>query len=532
MSLRTKLISILIASSLLIVITGIVVSSLELNTSGKQALEEKSEAILSRMEAVRSYVASQSFLDNLSQDMKEKYPDGDIPPSEKEKILDLVPIVASWRIGEKNAEQDHYKFKVVTTQPRNPEHRANEKEEQFLNRFASEGDKTIAHIDDESNSLWVMRPVFLDGSQGCMKCHGEPSRSPWGNGKDILGYDMENWETGDLRGMFMIISDMEPVQKSVNSAILSISGWGIVIAVLAIFISLIVIRKIVNVIHQIIGVSENVANGDLTSTVNIQSNDELGDLAKHINKMTGALNQILLKVNSTTESLALSTKEISSNANMISDGAQGQAAQFEELTASVDSTAESTSQADSIIKDASKNAGITGESMKSSKQAMQKIQESSDKIVEAVNLIEDIAAQTNLLAINAGIEASRAGTYGKGFAVVATEIKQLANKSAESAKEISEVIKQNRQYIEQGVELSNDASDKITQIVEGVNSTAEELQQINLASGEQSEAMKKNTDITNSNASSAEELAAASDSLAKQAEQLKEMVSKFKLKEE
>lgn len=530
-SLRQKLMLLVILPVFICMGIAILIAAIKLRNEGERALKDKSEAILSRMEAVREFVAEQNMLDETIEYMLENYPDGNLPANEKAKIYGQVPIIASWMIGEDEAHLDHYKFKIATMHPRNPKNKAEGVEITFLERFKNEGKKTLTYIDEEDNSYWVMRPVFLRESEGCLKCHGNPANSPYNNGNDILGYEMENWKDGELRGMFMIKSDLQPVQQQVRSAILNISGWGLLVAILAIVLGVIIIKKIISVFQQIITVSQKVAGGDLQQSISVESNDELGELARFINKMINSLNKVLKNVRLSAFELLNATKEISSSSSQISEGAQHQAAQFEQLTSSVQNTATSSEKANSFTNKAVDNANNAGEGMKNVVLSMRNIEESSSKISEAIEIITDIAKQTNLLALNAAVEAARAGVHGKGFAVVAAEVKKLAERSSASAKSIIELIDKSQNEVKKGVTISEQANKQIQEIVDGFNETAKALEAITIASQEQALGMDKNTNITTSNAAAAEQLAASANSLAEQAAHLNSIVENFRLKE-
>jgi methyl-accepting chemotaxis protein len=497
-------------------------------------LEDKSTAILSRMEAVREFVSTHNLLESTIEQVVEKHPNGELSQESKEKVLSQVPIVVSWEIGEKNAAQENYQFRIASSNPRNPKNKATEKEEEFLAVFEKNRDphQTITYKNEAGNELWVMRPVFLKETQNCLVCHGDPATSPYGNGKDVLGYDIENWKDGEFRGMFMIISKLEPVQKAANSAILNISLWGFILVLAAIIIGVLFISKIVHIIQQIKTVSQNVAQGDLRKELKVKSNDELGELADYINTMVRSLNKLLLDVSESAEHLAAATHEISDSSNQISDGAQNQAAQFEEISSSVQNTAQGSESANKVTSDAAENAKDAGNRMDDAMLAMTKIQNSSKKISESINIITDIAKQTNLLALNAAVEAARAGVHGKGFAVVAAEVKKLAEKTSQAAREIIDTIEQSIKDVDSGATISKEASENIKKIIHAINESARELDSISLAAQEQAEAMEKNTSITTGNAAAAQQLAASANSLAERAKHLNEIVHDFKLKDE
>jgi len=529
MSLKTKLLVLVVVPVVFCIGISTIISSIKITKEGENGLVAKSTGILSRMESVRSFVARQGFLDETINTLIKDHPDGSLNDIDKQKVMNQVPIMAAWIIGADNAANENYTFRIASAHPRNAKNMASEKEMEFIRKFENGERGTLTYIDEKNSTYWVMRGVYLKESEGCIKCHGSPETSPYKNGKDILGYQMENWKDGDFRGMFMIISDMKPLQQQVASAIFTISFWGIFIGLIAIITGIVLVTGIVKTIRQIITVSQKVSEGDLRENVQIERNDELGNLGEYINKMISALRDILLHVKESAIDVANATKEISDSALQISEGAQSQAVQFEELSSSVQSASESARQANIVTGKSAQNADSAIVGMTNIIDAMSKIVKSSQRIGDAVKIITDISFQTNLLALNAAVEAARAGEHGRGFAVVATEVKKLAEKSSISAKEITEIIKNSMQQVQEGVHISEDAGIKIQAVIKGVNETAKVLEEIAVASQEQSMAMEKNTSITTANAASAEEMAASASSLAERAEQLNELVQRFRI---
>ncbi len=299
--------------------------------------------------------------------------------------------------------------------------------------------------------------------------------------------------------------------------------------ILSIIIGMTISRSVIAGIMAVKGVASKVANGDLREKVDIKSSDEIGELGDNINRMVENLSKIVDEVGVTSNELNTAVNEVASSAQQISDGAQQQSASFEELASSVQANAENASLANTVAQKTAEEAKRSGVKMEDTIGAMNAIEKSSKQISDAIEIITDIADQTNLLALNAAIEAARAGEHGKGFAVVADEVRKLAERSAESAKEISDIIKISTQQVERGVVLAKESGESLNKIVEEVTKIADQLQAISDATQEQAATMEENTSITEANAAASEELAASADNMAQQAVRLKELVARFKL---
>lgn len=345
-------------------------------------------------------------------------------------------------------------------------------------------------------------------------------------------------EANDVKGFLsqlleQVTLEMEKALKNAEKIRLGGSSFLIILTIVAvvgaIILGIIIAKLITSGILEVCGTTKKVADGDLREKVSAKSNDEIGDLANDVNQMVDNLSGIVRQVKEAADQLESSSQEVQHGSQQIADGAQQQSASFEELSSAVQSNASNANDANDIAQKTAKDAIQTGENMNTTIDAMNAIEKSAKQIAESVVIITDIADQTNLLALNAAIEAARAGEHGKGFAVVADEVRKLAERSASSAKDITNLIQDSLAQVENGVSLSNSAGESIRNIVENIQSIAKQLESISSSTQEQAATMEQNTSITESNASAAEELAAAAQEMTKNAQLLQSLVNKFNL---
>lgn len=286
------------------------------------------------------------------------------------------------------------------------------------------------------------------------------------------------------------------------------------------------------------------ANGNLNVSTTVDYKGDFIALKNSLNNIVSSFNDILKEMNSAAEEVASGARQVSDSSQALSEGSTEQASAVEELTASMTQIAAQTkqnavnaNQANELAVNAKENAETGNSQMKEMLQSMEEINESSSNISKIIKVIDEIAFQTNILALNAAVEAARAGQHGKGFAVVAEEVRNLAARSSNAAKETTVLIEGSIKKVEDGTKIANETAEALVKIVDGIEQTANLVADIAAASNEQATAIAQvNTgisqvsDVTQNNSATAEESAAASQQLSSQAELLQDMVGKFKLR--
>lgn len=331
--------------------------------------------------------------------------------------------------------------------------------------------------------------------------------------------------------------------KQQTIIMLSVIIIGIVIAIT---LGLIIANLISKQLSQLVRVADEIADGNLDVTINFESKDEVGVLGKAFKKMADNINDVMSNINSASEQVSTGAKQVSDSSMALSQGSTEQASSVEELTASLEEissqtklNADNADQANELARSAKSNATQGNNQMKEMLKAMEEINDSSRNISKIIKVIDDIAFQTNILALNAAVEAARAGQHGKGFAVVAEEVRTLAARSANAAKETTDMIEGSVQKAEGGTRIAKSTAESLNEIVNGVEKVANLVNGIANASNEQAvgieqinQGIMQVSDVVQNNSATSEESAAASEELSSQAELLKDMVGKFKLKKD
>ncbi|WP_431687709.1 methyl-accepting chemotaxis protein [Hahella sp. NBU794] len=298
-----------------------------------------------------------------------------------------------------------------------------------------------------------------------------------------------------------------------------------------------------SVLEDISSVMGSLSEGDLQGRMRDDYEGQYASLSEAVNSSMVRLDNIISQLNQSSESVRASNQEISTGNNQLSERTEKQsssleetASSIEELSSNVRNTADNARQADQLANFARSAAAKGGEVTQRTVSSMGEINEASRKIAEIIGVIDDIAFQTNLLALNASVEAARAGDQGRGFAVVATEVRNLAQRSATSAREIKDLIEDSVKKVQTGSHLVDESGKNLDEIILHVKKVSDLISDIASATEEQSSgieqvnrAVMELDEITQQNAALAEETASSAESSLESVQQMVQLMSFFKV---
>jgi len=466
------------------------------------------------------------------------------------------PATATREMGEEANKSGLYSTRLISQSPLNP---ANMPKDAFEN----EAMKTIMGGADsfvrqeDVNGVATFRRATPDKATtaACISCHSDK-------------------QVGDTLGILTVNMAMTKAKELSKESLIKTTSVMVAIVLAIVGMTYFLLRTIIlKPINQMMLISKDIAQGegDLTKRVPVHGTDEIATMGGYFNLFIEKLQKMIGKVAHVTDKVASASVELSATAEEISKGtdtltsrASQTAAAVEEMNATVSQVAQNSGKAATLAQETVKTAKDGGSVVSATISGMQQLSDavsssatiiselgkSSDQIGEIVRVIEDIADQTNLLALNAAIEAARAGEQGRGFAVVADEVRKLAERTTKATKEIGDMIRQIQQdtrgavesmqqgtvKVTSGVDLVNKTGEALARIVVMVSESADMIRQIAVASEEQSVATQQIANdienvakVTKESASGANESAKASSDLSQLATELQGIVGSFKL---
>jgi len=499
-----------------IVVTLVVTSAVSFWITQRRVNQQAEEAFRDKVRQITGMASSTRVW--FSSNIQAMVPDG------KFKTLNQVPVVVAWSVAQQYANQNNMTFHTPSLSPRDPKNQPDEFERRALETFQKDPDlKEYSQrlVENGEDVMRYAQPVRV--TEDCLTCHGFPKGE-----KDPFGYSKEGMKTGDLRAAFTVRASTQKLVEQANSnswAIFLTSFFTLLTAAGVVFA--LVRRLMVKPLSESVEMANHIAENNLAvDDLTVDSQDEIGEATLALNKMKNNLREIIESIARTAEHVASASEEISSSASLQAQGAEtqkDQAAQvataMQEMSSTVLQVSENSNKAagashkaaetarrgGNIVEETLNKMRTIAESVGATAKKIEELGKSSDQIGRIIGVIDDIADQTNLLALNAAIEAARAGEQGRGFAVVADEVRKLAERTTTATKEIAQMIKSiqsetrvavtamegGTKQVEEGVTSTAQAGEALKEIIHMSEQVGEMITHIATAATEQSSASEE-----------------------------------------
>ncbi|MEI8095175.1 MAG: methyl-accepting chemotaxis protein [Spirochaetales bacterium] len=474
----------------------------------QKALVDKSRIYLQSAEAVRDETAKK-----LKSGLLVSFADLQARGATRDELIENVPIIAAIHNAKRNSIAGQFELRVPKIQPRNPVNTPTALELEVIRQFQNSDLTEVVRQDGPV--LRYFRPIVL--TEECLICHGDPV-----GGTDLVGGVKEGWKVGFIPGAFEVIASLGEAQATVATGLRNLALFGALGVLVLGLLTWFGVRAILDPLDSFQRGLAKAADGDLTYRMKIKGNDEIGRMGTVLNKYLDNITEVLgafravvqtntqlsrLLIGSTRETYAAlgsvrdGTRQVGDElikldvqvnftnettgevkaffqnlSNMIQDQASAvteSTASIEEISASIQNIARSVGQREEVAVDLREVAREGETHMDDAVGHIAKAATAAGGIMEMITAIQDIAGQTNLLAMNAAIEASQAGSAGKGFAVVADEIRKLAETSSASAGQITRSLGDISAYIQSSHEATTSTGLLFSRMLSSIETVVE-----------------------------------------------------------